>query len=95
MLTSSSFREALRHVALRVRGTKSKIVPCFDSQPRQSTAWGDLALYAANQKWLNHVCYTLVLNTGCLDSAVRLRAGSLCCVLIMPRRRVARGRERR
>ena len=28
-------------------------------------------------------CYTLVLNAGCFDSAVRLRAGSLCGVLIM------------
>ena len=28
-------------------------------------------------------CYTLVLNMGCFDGAVRLRAGSLCGVLIM------------
>ena len=39
MLTSSSFREALRHVALRVRGIKSGIVHCIASQPRQSTLW--------------------------------------------------------
>ena len=43
MLTSSSFREALRLVALTVRGIKSWIVHCVVSQPRQSTAWGKLA----------------------------------------------------
>ena len=31
----------------------------------------------------NLECYTLVLNAGCFDSAVRLRVGSLCSVLIM------------
>ena len=41
----------------------------------------------------NH-CYTMVLNTGCLDSAVRLRAGSLCCALIMPRRRALHAFEK-
>ena len=29
------------------------------------------------------LCHTLVLSAGCFDSAVRLRAGSLCGVLIM------------
>ena len=35
-------RETLRHVALGVRGIKSWIVHCFASQPRQSTASGNL-----------------------------------------------------
>ena len=34
-------------------------------------------------KCIIYSCYTLVLNAGCFDSAVRLRAGSLCGVLIM------------
>ena len=36
----------------------------------------------------------LVLNTGCFDSAVRLRAGSLCCVLIMLIRRALHAFEK-
>ena len=42
MLTIRSFREALRHVALRVREIKSGIAHSIASQPRQSTAWRNL-----------------------------------------------------
>ena len=46
-------------------------------------SFGIICFEITDQIFNERYCYTLVLNAGCFDSAVRLRAGSLCGVLIM------------
>ena len=59
MLTSPSFRETLRHVALRVCGIKSEIVQCFASHPAKAPRGEILLLYATNQEWPNPLRFPL------------------------------------